>query len=104
MTLRVSGHFGSILTVREPRFWHGKELNFFAKHERQLSAPDMFAITRQLREMLSQDQRIKFPQSRSLTRQIAGDGVCVYFHQGFGDFPPAQRPESVMSLHLQDIG
>src|SRR5258708_29500250 len=67
MLLRVSRHFGSILTVREPRFWHLKELNFFAKHERALSVPGMFSITKQLRDMLSQAQREKFPDSRCKT-------------------------------------
>ena len=99
MTLRVSGHYGSILTVREPRFWHGKELNFFAKHERELSAPAMFAITKQLRDMLSQEQRMKFPEGRRLARQIVGETVYVYFHRGFGDFPPVLRDADVASLH-----
>jgi hypothetical protein len=98
LKLRVSGHFGSILTVREPRFWHGKELNFFAKYERELSAPGMFAITRQLREMLSQDQRMKFPDSRMLAIGIAGETIDVYFHQRYGGFPPVQQDVKVMSL------
>jgi len=90
MTLRVSGHFGSILTVPEPRFWHGRELNFFAKHERELSAPGMFAITRQLRETLSQEQRKKFPDNRCLVKTIAGEPVAIYFHESYGDFARLQ--------------
>jgi hypothetical protein len=84
MILRVSAHFGSVLTVPEPRFWHSRELNFFAKHERELSAPGMFGITKQLRDMLSQEQREKFPEAFRITKDIAGQAVPIYFHQSYG--------------------
>jgi hypothetical protein len=63
MSLRVSGHFGSLFTVPDPRFWHGEDLNWFVKNERHLATPGMFSITKQLRDKLSQEQRLKFPDS-----------------------------------------
>lgn len=97
LILRVSGHFGSILTVPEPRFWHGRELNFFAKHERELSSPGMFSITRQLRDTLSQEAREKFPDNRGITKTIGNELVAIYFHEGYGDFARLQRELRITS-------
>jgi hypothetical protein len=88
LSLRVSAHFGSILTVAEPRFWHGRDLNFFAKNERHLSEPGMFSITKQLRDTLSQEQRMKFPESRSIVKEIDSERTVIYFHEGYGEFVP----------------
>jgi hypothetical protein len=80
-SLRVSAHLGSVLTVRDPRFWHGNELNFFVKHERDLSEPNKFSITLQLREMLSREQREKFPEGLAIQKTVAGRDIRLHFHQ-----------------------
>jgi len=84
LQVRVSGHFCSILTVPDTKFWHGDELNFFVKNERQLSEPSMFSITAQLRDTLSQEARDKFPENRCVERDIGGKRIRVYFHQSYG--------------------
>lgn len=90
LSLRVSAHYGAILTTPDTRFWHGRDLNFFMKNERRLSEPGMFSITRQLRDMLSMEQRTKFPECRSIVKEMDSERTPIYFHNDYGDLAGAR--------------
>jgi hypothetical protein len=88
LPLRVSAHFASVLTVADPRFWHSSEMNFFMKHERDLAVPGCFTITKDLRNNLTQCERLKFPEKLSLQKMVSDRPLELYFHE---DYCPEAR-------------
>jgi hypothetical protein len=84
LAIRVSGHYGWILTVPDPGLWHSSDLNWFMKGERRLSEPGRFSITAELRNTLSQEQREKFPEHLRQQAEIDHTKVDLYFHKNYG--------------------
>ena len=58
--LRVSAHLANIRVHESPSFWHSTELNFFAKHERDIGNVNVFRITSAVYNELSNGHRDLF--------------------------------------------
>ncbi|HEY0320013.1 MAG TPA: isochorismatase family protein [Pyrinomonadaceae bacterium] len=61
--LRVSAHIADVLVHTHPRYWHSEELNFFAKHERDIGEIDTFRVTGAVFDMLPHEQRQLFQKT-----------------------------------------
>ncbi len=106
VAVRVSAHVGEIYVIDAPHFWHGEELNFFAKHERELSQSGMFSITEAVRKNLSHMKQREFPPERSALRIIDNRRVFLYFstkHKpavtGSTAIMKIERPSDVPWIH-----
>ena len=62
LRLRCSIHFTAILITRYPGYWTSDDLNLFAKHERDIGLAGTVAITKVIREHLSDKFEKKFPE------------------------------------------
>jgi len=58
--LRVSAHLANIRVHESPSFWHSGELNFFAKHERDIGSMNVFCITAAVYNELTNGHRDLF--------------------------------------------